>query len=49
MAKYKWDTAHRGNRCGHTHCTDCKTRRGQNQGNRKIRHAARMALRRLGV
>lgn len=48
MTRYKWDTAHRGNRCGHSYCTDCKTRRGRNRGNRRVRHRIRMALHRAG-
>jgi hypothetical protein len=47
MNRFKWDTAHRGNRCGHAWCTDCKTRRGRNRGNRNVRHAVRVALHRL--
>jgi hypothetical protein len=30
--------------CGHPHCSKCKTKRGRNLGNRRMRHAARRAL-----
>ena len=45
MAKWNWESAHRGNRCGHAWCTGCRTRRGHNRGNRRLRHAIRTALR----
>jgi hypothetical protein len=45
MSKFKWESAHPGNRCGHAYCTDCKTRRGRNRGNRRVRHQVRAALR----
>lgn len=45
MRKWKYDTAHPARRCGHSWCSDCKTRRGRNQGNRSIRHAIKTALR----
>lgn len=32
-------------RCGHHFCTDCKTRRGNNRYNRRVRHAVRIELR----
>lgn len=42
--KWKWDSAHRGKRCGHAYCSDCKTRRGRNDGNRRLRHITRLML-----
>ena len=45
MRKFKWESAHKGNRCGHSWCTQCKTRRGSNQGNRRVRHRIRQLLR----
>ena len=47
MAKFKWDTVHRGNRCGHSWCSDCRKRRGRNRGNRNLRHAIRITLHRV--
>jgi hypothetical protein len=31
--------------CGHAHCTDCRTKRGRNRGNRRARQAIRRLLR----
>jgi hypothetical protein len=45
MAKWKWDSAHGGKRCGHSYCSGCQTRRGRNRGNRRVRHAVKTLLR----
>lgn len=34
-------------RCDHGWCSDCKTRRGRNRGNRRIRHMAKAALKKF--
>lgn len=47
MKRFKWESAHPGNRCGHPYCSDCRTRRGRNRGNRNARHRVRGALRQL--
>lgn len=43
---YHPDTAQKRARCPHPWCTDCRTRRGRNRGNRRDRHAIRALLRR---
>ena len=48
MKSWKYDTAHPARRCGHSWCSDCRTRRGRNRGNRRVRHAIRTALRMWG-
>ena len=47
MKKYKADNMHRSKDCGHSWCSDCRTRRGRNRGNRNQRHAVRMVLSKL--
>jgi hypothetical protein len=47
MAKWKWDTKHPTKRCGHGWCSDCKTRRGNNLGNRRVRHAVKALLHKM--
>lgn len=47
MRHWKRDTAHPGHRCGHAWCSDCRTRRGNNRGNRNERHRIRTVLGRL--
>jgi hypothetical protein len=44
MTRYHPDTAQKRARCKHPWCTDCRTRRGNNRGNRTARHAARALL-----
>lgn len=44
MTKWKYDSAHPARRCGHPYCSNCKTRRGRNRGNRRVRHLIRAAL-----
>jgi len=41
----KWKWKGKG-RCGHNHCTDCATRRGNKRGIRSARYAAKQAARR---
>lgn len=41
---WNYDTAHPARRCGHSWCTECKTRRGRNRGNRNERRGIRTAL-----
>lgn len=43
MKKYKADSRSFV-RCGHPWCTDCRTKRGRNRGNRRIRHAIKALL-----
>lgn len=33
--------------CGHGWCRDCRTKRGRNYGNRRMRHMAKAALRKF--
>ena len=48
MSRRTWKSdSKKRSRCGHPHCTDCATRRGNNRGNRKTRHDAKAALRKL--
>jgi hypothetical protein len=47
MSKWKYDTAHPGRRCGHPYCNDCKKRRGNNLGNRRVRHAIKIILHKM--
>lgn len=47
MRKWKYDTEHSAKRCGHSYCSDCKTRRGRNIGNRLIRHGMKLSLNRV--
>jgi hypothetical protein len=39
----RWKWPGKG-RCGHNHCTDCRTRRGSKRGIRRDRHQAKAAL-----
>lgn len=34
-------------RCGHKYCDECRTKRGRNYGNQRVRVAVKAALRRL--
>lgn len=34
-----------GRRCSHPYCSDCKTRRGNNRGNRRVRQVMKRLLR----
>lgn len=45
MPKHYKADSHKPGRCGHTWCTDCAKRRGSNRGNRRLRQAAKRALR----
>lgn len=36
-------------RCDHGWCSDCKTKRGRNYGNRRVRHMAKAALRKFSA
>jgi hypothetical protein len=47
-AKWKYDSKHPGRRCRHAYCSECKTRRGSNLGNRRVRHAISLLLRTKG-
>lgn len=47
MRKYNRDNAGFV-RCGHRWCRDCRTKRGRNRGNRRVRHAIRAFLRKEG-
>ena len=46
MKHYSPDAQKRA-RCQHSWCTDCRTRRGHNRGNRRLRHLAHTALTQL--
>ena len=46
MSGWKWETHHPARRCGHNHCSDCKTRRGNNRGNRQERRIVQREIRR---
>lgn len=45
--KRKLSSVVHGKRCGHHYCSDCHTRRGNNRGNRRFRHAIKTVLHRL--
>lgn len=44
MRKYSADRVHWSKGCGHSWCTDCRTRRGRNRGNRNQRRAVKTLL-----
>lgn len=39
-----WSRVGRWSRCGHGYCSDCKTRRGRNLGNRRDRRRIKRVL-----
>ena len=44
-SKRRWHKMSGGKRCGHPYCDDCKTKRGNNLGNRRQRQQAKRDLR----
>jgi hypothetical protein len=43
----KFQIEYPAQRCPYPHCSDCKTRRGNNLGNRRVRHAVKALLHKM--